>query len=113
GFVSHMRVDGRDNTDAAVNVRSHALHISGKSLDQIFAEHHKDVGHHADRLEQIENQHRLHHVQLELAGFRSKADRVVVADHLESHLVYYLGHHGIDFAGHDARARLSWRQIQL
>src|SRR4051794_34750775 len=112
-FIAHVRVDGRDDTDTAVNVGAHALDIGGESLDQILAEYLEDVGHDADRLKQIENEYRLHHVELELTGLRSEADRVVVANNLESYLVHALRHHRVHLARHDARAWLSSRQIEL
>src|SRR4029077_4421027 len=112
-LVAHMRVDGRDHADAAVDVSPHPLSIGGESLYQVLAEDRADVGHDADRLEQVEYQPRLHHVQLELASLRGKADSIVVANDLESHLVHHLRHHWIHLARHDTRARLPGRQIKL
>src|SRR5262249_42460466 len=101
-----MRIDRRDHADAAIHISSHALDVSGETLDEIFAEHDEDIGHDADRLQQIEHQHRFHDVQLELPCFRRQTNSVVVADHLERDLVYYFGHHWVYFSRHDARTRL-------
>src|SRR5438876_4119368 len=92
-LVAHMRVDGGNHADTAIDVSPHALGVGGESFHQVSAEDREDVGHDADRLEQVKDQYWLHHIQLELAGLRGQADGVIIADHLESHLVDDLGHH--------------------
>src|SRR4051812_26963569 len=66
-----------------------------------------------EALEQTVRDDRLECIELELAGFGRKAHRHVVADHFECDLIDDSRNDGIHFAGHDARARLHRRQIDL
>ena len=56
---------------------------------------------------------RLHDVELELSGLGGERDRQVVADDAEGDLIDHLGNHGIDLSGHDRRAGLARREVDL
>ena len=67
----------------------------------------------ADRVEDLEGDQRLHHVQLQLSAFGCHGQGQVVTDHLECHLVNRFRNHRVDLAGHDRAAWLACRQVDL
>ncbi len=65
------------------------------------------------RLQHARAQHRHHGVELERPGRAGPRHRGVVADDAGAHLQHRLGHDRVDLAGHDRRARLQRRQVEL
>ena len=61
----------------------------------------------------VPRDHRHHHVELELTGFRRHRDRRVAPYHLEADLVHHLRHRRVHLARHDRRAGLDGRQRDL
>ena len=81
------------------------LAVGGDAVDAAFGQREAAGAQMVDALEQAVRDDRLEGVELQLAGLGGKADRDVVADHLEGDLVDDLGDHRVDLARHDATSR--------
>ena len=112
-FIPDVRVDGSHDAHTAFHVLAHDVRVGIQVFQQVLAEHREHAVHHGDALQQVEDQHGFHDVQLELPGLGGQADGQVVSGHLKRHLIHDLGHDGVDLAGHDAAARLPRRQLQF
>src|SRR5690606_16159168 len=66
-----------------------------------------------DRRADVERDDRFEDVELELPRLRGHRDRQVVPDYLEADLIDYLRDDRVHLSGHDARAGLHRRQVDL
>src|SRR5690606_8953367 len=112
-LVADVGNERGDDADAALDDTANMLAVGGDAADAPLAQNDAALREHIDRLEDVEGDHRLEDVELELSCLRCQGDGGVVADHLEARLVDHLGDDGVDLARHDARARLHRRQVDL
>ena len=111
--VPDVRAEGGGDGGAAIEQLAAARFVGLDAGDAARVEDAHRVAEDARRVQRVPGDHRHHHVQLELAAVRGGQDRGIAADHLVADLVDHLGHRRVDLAGHDRRARLHRRQLDL
>ncbi len=104
--VADMRIQRSDQHKTALEMFCHACRVGLEAGDAVGIEVATAVGQKPNRLEQVVDDHRLEHVELQMTLARCEADGHVVAHHLA-------GEHGqrfalgrVDLARHDRAARL-------
>ncbi|MNO92612.1 hypothetical protein D3C76_841930 [compost metagenome] len=108
-----MRVQRRHQHQPPFQVRRHLLGIRLDARHAVLLEVAAAVSQQFDRLQQVVDDHRLEHVQLQMPLAGGKADRRVIAQHLagQHRQCFALGR--VDLAWHDRAARLVGRQAYL
>ena len=109
GFLGYHRallvaddgVQGGHDANAVLDHLVAVFLVDGDTEDALFGKGLDDIPQPSEALEEALCDDRLHHVELQLAGFGGKAHGGVVADDLEADLVGYLGDDGVHLAGHD------------
>ena len=111
--VADLGCQGGDQHQAAVQQVGDACLVGFDAGHAAVGEGAGAVGDQADRLQHVVDDHRLEHVQLEMALAAGHGDGGVVAHHLGAHHGQRLGLGRVDLARHDRRAGLVFRQLQL
>ena len=101
-----MGVQGGDQHQAALQVFSHFGGIHFQACDAVLLEVAATVCQQLDGLQQVVNDHRFVHVQLQVTLAGSKTDGYVVAHHLARQHRQRFALSGVDLAGHDRASRL-------
>src|SRR5699024_5656839 len=104
---------GGDHADRAPQVVLEDVVVDGDPGDAAVGQGVHRPGHDAGRLEDVEGDHRLEGVQLQLPALGGEGHGEVVADHLEGDLVDDLRDHGVHLARHDRAARLHRGEVDL
>ena len=95
------------------NQVGHALGVRLQAGDAMLVEVAAAVGEQADGLQQVVDDHRLEHVELQVALAGGEGNRAVVAHDLAGQHRQRLALGRVDLAGHDRAARLVGRQLHL
>mmetsp|Transcript_112205 Transcript_112205/g.318129 ORF Transcript_112205/g.318129 Transcript_112205/m.318129 type:complete len:361 (+) Transcript_112205:454-1536(+) len=108
-----MRQQRRDDANTVVHHLVATLPVRRDARYTPLAQDVHTSGQHADRREELVDDHRLHHVEFQLSRLSAEANGDVVPNRVETAHVHYLWNHWIHLAGHDGRARGHRRQIDL
>jgi len=100
-MVADIRVEVGDNTDGIKHVGFAHRFVGGNAIDAFFQQVVAGVGQYMNGLKHRLADDRFHHVQLELARFRSHRHRNIVADDLEAHLIDDLRDDRVNLGRHD------------
>lgn len=111
--VADVRVQRGDQHQAALQQVGHALGVRLQAGDAMLVEVAAAVGEQADGLQQVVDDHRLEHVELQMALAGGEGNRAVVAHDLAGQHRQRLALGRVDLAGHDRAARLVGRQLHL
>ena len=87
--------------------------VGGDAQDAVIHQGLNAPGQGFQGFKQLVEQHRFKGVQFQLARFGGHGDAGVIADDVEGHLAHDLGNDRVDLAGHDGRAVLFGREIDL
>ena len=112
-MVSDERVEVRDDADGIVHVVGGDILVDRDAHYTESAQGVAGASEETNRFEHALRDDRLHHVELQLTGFRGHGDGDVVTKDLETDLVDHFRNHRVDLCGHDRRASLAWRQVDL
>ena len=113
GFVTQIGIESRHHSDTVAHHPTTGLLVGRDARDAPVAQRVHAADQHLDVLEQAVYDDRLHDVQFQLAGLGGDRNRQIVSDYPESHLIDDFGDHRIDLAGHNRRAGLHRRQVDL
>src|SRR5471032_3318563 len=97
-FIADVRVQCGDQADRVFDQFAAALFVGGDADDAVFAQHVHGALQQTDRVEDLERDQRLHHVQLQLAAFGRDGQGQVVTDDLERYLVNRFRNNRVDLA---------------
>src|SRR5271166_84085 len=112
-FVAEHRVERGNEADRILHVPEAAFAVGFNAGDAARVKYDRSVTQQRKAEKQVECNNRFSHIQLKFAGLAGHGDSNVGADDLEADLVNDFGNHRVHFAGHDGRARLHRRQVDL
>ena len=113
GLVTDVRIEGGNYSDGILDHVIASLFVYRDALDALVLEGVDGVGEPGQALEEALGDHRLHHVELELACLRRESNGGIVADDLEADLIRHLRDDRVDLSRHDAGSRSLRRKIDL
>ena len=94
-LVADVGQQAGDNTDGVVQQLLALSLISSDAIDAERAQRLGGAGEHVDVVEQVVDEHGLHHVQLQLTGLRGERAGQIASDDLEAGLVHHFGDHRV------------------
>lgn len=112
-FVVNDRDQRRCDRRTGFQMFTATVRIGRDAGHALFPQDVNGIGQERNRLQDIVRNHRLHHVELQLTGFRRERDGQIRADDLEGNLVDHLRHDWVDLAGHDRGDGLEGWEIDL
>src|SRR5262245_50990643 len=101
--VANDRIECRHGADAVLEIVTADVRVRGNAVDALHPQRIGRIHEHRLRLEDTRRDHRLEHVELQLAGFSRKRDRKIAPDHAEAHHIDDFWNDRIDLARHDRR----------
>ena len=112
-FVADIGVQSSDQHQRTVQIFLHSLFVGFQTQDAVIVEGDHGIAEESGRLQEIVDQHRHKHIQLEIALACGNPHSGVIAHDLHSHHGdgFTLG--GIDLSGHDGRTGFVFRDGDL
>lgn len=112
-IVADLGVQARHQHERLLHDAGNLLLVSREAVHQVLLKRPHAVRQQTNRVQEVADDQRLVHVQFELAVHAADGGRHVVAHHLRAHHRQGLGLGRVDLAGHDGRAGLVLRQVEL
>src|SRR5690606_23970486 len=102
-----------DQADGVADAVCQTLGIGGNRVHAVVGQNHASTLQMTQALVKTVGDNGLKRVKLKLTGFGCKGDGHIITKDFKGNLTDGFWDNGIDFAGHDGRARLARRQIDL
>ena len=113
GVVANVRVESGDEHETLIEKFINAIAVGLNASNAVEVEGFTGIGEEGSRVQDVLNDHRLEHIELEVARHATNADGRVVTHNLGADHSNSLALSRVNLARHDRRARLVLRERKL